>query len=156
MSPLDAPVKGDRVIVENGRFKRAGVVVGPPTPDPAAPYPEPRIKVEIIGNKIDVPITQIRLDDSDVSQDIQNLQLFLDAANAEKDALAVVVGTQCELIGTLQAQAAAKLKEDAGENPWFEKLLDLLELYMSRQTGSRRPLAIADADLRALYFHIIN
>ena len=141
--PLDATVK---VRDAWGLDFGSGVVVGYIGPHSL------QVKFPNLQKPAAVPVSLV---EDDVSQDLQNLQTFLDTANAERDALAVVVGTQCELISTLQADISKRKAEDA-ENPWFEKLLDLLELYMSRQTGSRRPLSIADADLRALYFHIIN
>lgn len=142
--PLDGTVK---VRDAWGMDFGSGVVVGYIGPHSL------QVKFSNLQKPAAVPVSLV---EDAVSQDLQNLQHFLDTANAERDALAIVVGTQCELISTLQAQAAAHKAADASETPWFEKLLDLLELYMSRQTGSRRPLTIADADLRALYFHIIN
>lgn len=40
------------------------------------------------------------------------------------------------------------------DDKWFERLVDLLELYLVRTVGERNPVAIADPDLRALVSHI--
>lgn len=51
---------GDRVIVEHKRFYAVGVVIGAPD-NPKKPYPEPRVKVHVFRNDLDVPIEHTRL-----------------------------------------------------------------------------------------------
>lgn len=150
---------GDRITVENGRFLAHGVVLGPPdTPNP--PYPEPRVKVEIFRNKIDVPLAQVRLAKmsaqrpwEDAPREMLEAQLAtmatqLAAAQLENAGLVEVVAMQCEAI----APRAPKIEG----NEWYEHLVDLLENYLVRQLGSRHPLRIADDDLRALVSHILD
>lgn len=165
---------GDRITVENGRFLAHGVVLGPPdTPNP--PYPEPRVKVEIFRNKIDVPLAQVRLAKmsaqrpwEDAPREMLEAQLMAQAAQlataqAEIAGLVEVVAMQCEAIAPPPVfsgiihhweNGAGAPVNDEGE--WFERLVDLMENYLVRQLGSRHPLRIADDDLRALVSHILD
>lgn len=145
---------GDAIIVENGRFFARGVVIGPS--DPAITYPEPRLKVEIFRNKIDVELRLMRLAMSadrpwaDAPREMLEQQLArmaqqLAGLMAENEGLGEVVAMQMEAIAP-----AAKPEP----NEWFERLEDHLETYLVRTVGERRPLRIDDADLRALVQHI--
>src|SRR5690348_12998016 len=149
---------GDRITVENGRFLAHGVVLGPPdTPNP--PYPEPRVKVEIFRNKIDVPLAQVRLAKmsaekpwEDAPREMLEAQLAtmatqLAAAQLENAGLVEVVAMQCEAIAPPDEAPDHKLIGLREEHAEFrERLIDLLENYLVRQLGSRHPLRIADDD----------
>lgn len=96
-------------------------------------------------------------------QEMADVEYNLHLMTEERDGMAATAAMQCELIMELQTAAAActkqlsKITEKSQlDDDWFEGLIDRLELYLVRHTGSRRPVAIADPDLRALVAHIVG
>ncbi len=162
---------GERITVENGRFLAHGVVIGAPDPEP---YPEPRIKVEIFRNKIDVPLSQVRLAKmsaqnpwEDAPRDMLEEALATQAATiarmmGDNEALLAVIDMQVEAMTAGAPVTKGTPNNDIVRNSeqanieWYERLVDHLENYLVRQVGSRHPLAIADPDLRALVSHILD
>lgn len=149
---------GDEIIVENGRFFARGVVIGP-ADTLVPPYPEPRLKVEIFRNKIDVELRLMRLAMSadrpwaDAPREMLEQQLAVMATQvagmqAEIAGLTEVIAMQ---MGFIDAPPTPKVQSD---NEWYERLVDRLENYLVRTIGERRPLRIDDVDLRALVWHI--
>lgn len=149
---------GDRITVENGRFLAHGVVIGPAE---RADW----IKVEIFRNKIDVPLSQVRLAKmsaqnpwEDAPREMLEEALATQAATiarmtGENEALLAVIDMQVGAIATPITPPEIIME---GHGEWFERLVDLLENYLVRQLGDRHPLRIADPDLRALVSHILD
>lgn len=148
---------GAAVIIENGRFRARGVVLGPADA-------EGWIKVEIFRNKIDVPLAQVRVGEmsaekpwQDAPREMLEHQLGvmatqLAAARAESAGMLEVIAMQCDALGALQVPAVPKDQE----NEWYESLVDRLETYLVQLVGQRHPLAIADPALRDLVSHILD
>lgn len=93
----------------------------------------------------------------------------IDALAAEQNALAEVVAMQCEALASAPAATtnpptkvvrrailSGLTAEGEDGNEWFDKLVDLTELYLVRQLGERHPVRIADEDLRRLVSHILD
>lgn len=81
------------------------------------------------------------------------------ALQAEVEGLGEVIAMQMEAIAP--AAPLVKRQPVAGtadhgfdDTEWYERLVDHLETYLVRTVGSRNPLRIDDADLRALVQHI--
>lgn len=171
---------GDQIIVEYKRFYAVGAVIGAPD-NPKTPYPEPRVKVHVFRNDLDVPIEHTRLapmttdpmreavegmpremlETGYLEAHAQIARLSNDAIlarksfEAEVEALNEVIVAQCEALGEAAARPPA-VKSDSDPNPWFDRLVDLTELYLVRTLGERHPLRIDDSDLRALVAHILD
>lgn len=122
---------GDAIIVENGRFFARGVVIGP-ADKPTPPYPEPRLKVEIFRNKIDVELRLMRLAMSaerpwaDAPREMLEQQLArmatqlaglqgaadqIAALQAEVEGLGEVIAMQCDTLGDVSTDLAAASAE---------------------------------------------
>lgn len=161
---------GDAVTIRNGNFYAVGEYIGPGK--------DGKLRVRAIKNEFDVAPEYVELGAvtrEDLSH-LNDLPSFakqypngtpaqqMDALRAERDALAEVVAMQCEVIASMQpgagrplpagGQVKPKVVDDSTE--WFEGLVDRLELYLLRQLGTRKPLSIADVDLRNLVAHILD
>lgn len=168
---------GQTVTVENGAFCVHGYILAEADGD--------TIRVSLIGNTLNVPLVQVsaghkpkprvgpmqRLDAQETTEAI--LSHELDALRAERDALAEVVAMQCDALAELSRPrctheyplihpsralpAGGEVKpKDPAENEWYEGLVDVLELYLLRVLGTRRPVSISDVDLRRLVQHILD
>lgn len=161
---------GDVVTIRNGNFYAVGEYIGPGK--------DGKLRVRAIKNDFDVSPEYVELGkhmdwsaidrETTTQEDGQALLASMgeqfEELRAERDALAEVVAMQCEVIGGLQSgpgrplpaggQVKPKVVDDSTE--WFEGLVDRLELYLLRQLGTRKPLSIADVDLRNLVAHILD
>lgn len=168
---------GDPITVENGNFCCHGEVVAAQEGD--------RVLVSLIRSKpFKVPLSQViaghkpkvgkAMDDLTV-EEFYFFKNERDNLRAENEALAEIIAMQSDAIAELSArtctheyplihvdralpaggEVVAKTK-DTDEFAWFEKLVDLLELYLARQLGTRRPISISDVDLRNLVQHILD
>lgn len=151
---------GDVVTIRNGNFYAVGEYIGPGK--------DGKLKVRAIKNEFDVSPEYVELGGMiaipEGARRHEELVTGLASMTAERDALAEVVAMQCEVIGSLQSgpgrplpaggQVKPKVVDDSTE--WFEGLVDRLELYLLRRIGTRKPLSIADVDLRNLVAHILD
>jgi hypothetical protein len=152
---------GDRITVENGRFLAHGVVIGPAE---RADW----IKVEIFRNKIDVPLSQVRLAKMSAQNPWEDAprEMLENALSRQAATIARMTGDNEALLAVIDMQVEAMTAVPPSERPpkiimdghgeWYERLIDLLENYLARQLGDRHPLRIADPDLRALVSHILD
>lgn len=159
---------GDVVTIRNGNFYAVGEYLGPGK--------DGKLRVRAIKNDFDVSPEYVELgaqmnDSGTLLQQLATAEYeahltngALDAMTAERDALAEVVAMQCEVIASMQPGAGRPLpaggqvkpKVVNGDTEWFEGLVDRLELYLLRQLGTRKPISIADVDLRNLVAHILD
>lgn len=163
---------GDVVTIRNGNFHAVGEYVGPGK--------DGKLRVFAIKNEFDVSPEYVELGKhmndltpphwgaEDGREDgmamLASMGEEFEAMRAERDALAEVVAMQCEVIASMQpgtgrplpagGQVKPKVVDDSTE--WFEGLVDRLELYLLRQLGTRKPISIADVDLRNLVSHILD
>lgn len=151
---------GDVVTIRNGNFHAVGEYVGPGK--------DGKLRVFAIKNEFDVSPEYVELGGMvlvpEGARRHEELVKGLEAMTAERDALAMVVAMQCEVIASMQPGAGRplpagglvkpKVVDDSTE--WFEGLVDRLELYLLRHLGTRKPLSIADVDLRNLVSHILD
>lgn len=150
--PLCAMNPGDVVTIRNGNFYAVGEYIGPGK--------DGKLRVRAIKNEFDVSPEYVELGGMPNTA----LEDELEAMTAERDALAEVVAMQCEVIANMQPGACRPLpaggqvkpKVVNGDTEWFEGLVDHLELYLLRHLGTRKPLSIADVDLRNLVTHILD
>ncbi len=144
---------GDAVTIHNGNF-------GPLVGEYIGPGKDGKLRVRAIKNEFDVAPEYVELGGMPNTA----LEDELEAVTAERDALAEVVAMQCEVIASMQpgagrplpagGQVKPKVVDDSTE--WFEGLVDRLELYLLRRLGTRKPISIADVDLRNLVAHILD
>lgn len=159
---------GDVVTIRNGNFHAVGEYVGPGK--------DGKLRVFAVKNEFDVSPEYMELgkhmnDSGTVLQQLATAEYELhlssselEAVTAERDALANLVAMQCEVIASLQPGAGRPLPAGGEVKPkvvddsteWFEGLVDRLELYLLRRVGTRKPLSIADVDLRNLVSHILD
>lgn len=143
---------GDAVTIRNGNFYAVGEYIGPGK--------DGKLRVRAIKNDFDVSPEYVELGGMPNTA----LEDELEAMTAERDALAEVVAMQCEVIASMQPGAGRPLPSGGqvkpkvvdGDTEWFEGLVDHLELYLLRRLGTRKPLSIADVDLRNLVAHILD
>lgn len=151
---------GDFVTIRNGNFHAVGEYVGPGK--------DGKLRVRAVKNEFDVAPEYVELGGMisvpEGARRHEELVNGLALMTAERDALAEVVAMQCEVIASMQPAAGRPLpaggqvkpKVVDGSNEWFEGLVDRLELYLLRHIGTRKPLSIADVDLRNLVSHILD
>lgn len=171
---------GQPITVENGAFCVHGHVLAEPVDDmvrvslignplnvPLAQVSAGRKPKPRVGNMVDFKEELTR------TQKLQDAAAQIVQLAAERDALAEVVAMQCDALAELfrprctheyphvhpnrALPAGGEVKpKDPAVNEWYEGLVDVLELYLLRVLGTRRPVSISDVDLRRLVQHILD
>jgi hypothetical protein len=149
-------VSGDHITIRNGRFFATGVFIGPSKEDDMIEVEAFRNKFEVRPEYVELAVQ--RLDSQETVE--AHLSHELDALRAENAALTEIISMQCDALAA-QTETGRPLPAGGpvvskGDEEWFEMLVDLLELYLLRQLGTRWPTSIADVDLRRLVSHILD
>lgn len=145
-------------------LKRAGVVVGHPSPYSLAVQVGP---CEYLVSTSGVGTMSAEHPYEDAPRDVLESSLARQAAQiakllGEQQELGEVIAMQMDLLAAKSStdrplpSGGAVVPKTEDDNEWFQELIFRLQTYLSQRCGSRAPLHIADVALRNLVSHILD